>query len=79
MTLFYVYGTRRRTGIAVSRKIQKAVERNRAKRRFREILRREGDGLDICTEQVWLLEPNLINAPLHRIRSDFNEILGKII
>jgi ribonuclease P protein component len=62
-----------RIGIAASRKLGGAVERNRAKRRIREVFRRLAiaPGLDI----VVMPRPALLTAPLANVRQEFQQLV----
>jgi ribonuclease P protein component len=61
-----------RLGIAATRKIGSAVQRNRAKRRVRELYRQHKivGGIDV----VVIPRRELINAPTARIEADFRAI-----
>ena len=69
----HVAGPRSRVGIAASRKVGGAVERNLAKRRVREIFRRLGlpAGLDI----VVMPRPTMVRAPLSVSRQEFEALV----
>lgn len=77
MTLFVLAngGTRPRLGVAATRKLGSAVERNRAKRRAREIFRRHKvtAGLDI----VIVPRREMLDAPFSSLESDFDATLGR--
>lgn len=64
-----------RLGIAATRKIGGAVGRNRAKRRVRELFRRNriADSLDI----VVIPRRELITAPFERIETEFRALLNR--
>ena len=62
-----------RLGIVASKKIGGAVERNRAKRRVRDLFRRQSDGgpaLDV----VVIPRPDLIHAPFPMLAQDFRSV-----
>lgn len=71
MTLFVVpnSGTTPRLGVAATRKLGSAVERNRAKRRAREVFRRHKvpAGLDI----VIVPRREMLDAPFSSVEADF--------
>jgi ribonuclease P protein component len=64
-----------RLGIAATRKIGSAVQRNRAKRRVRELFRQHKvvGGIDV----VVIPRRELINAPAARIEADFRSIVKR--
>jgi ribonuclease P protein component len=68
-----VAGPRTRVGIAASRKVGGAVERNLVKRRIREIFRRLElpGGLDI----VVMPRPTMLKAPLTVSREEFDALV----
>lgn len=67
-----------RVGITVSTKIGCAVERNRARRRLRELLRlsqpRMKQGYDI----VLVARRRAVTAPHAKLRSDFDRAIGEL-
>jgi ribonuclease P protein component len=77
MTVFLVAngGQRSRLGIAATRKLGSAVERNRAKRRSRELFRRHkiADGLDI----VIVPRRDLLDAPFASLEADYLAALAR--
>lgn len=77
MTVFFYRNTlgQPRLGIAATRKIGPAVGRNRAKRRVRELFRRNkiAEGVDI----VVIPRRELIDAPFERIEADYRAILKR--
>lgn len=78
MTLFYAESQEKTIGIAVSKRVKNAVARNRAKRRFREVLRHNIQ-LAPWAEQVWLLEPEVAVIPFIEIKEDFARACNKIL
>jgi ribonuclease P protein component len=77
MTVFFLPNSlgRARLGIAATRKIGSAVIRNRAKRRVRDVFRREplSEAFDI----VVIPRRELVDAPLVRLESEFRGILNR--
>ena len=74
---------RDRLGIVASRKVGGAVERNRAKRRLREVFRRTGSAgngtaagapLDV----VVIARPDIVNAPFPVLTADFHAALRRL-
>ena len=69
-----------RLGIIASKRVGGAVQRNRAKRRVRELFRREvlqtpdSAGLDL----VVIVRPDLPRAPFDMLTSDFQSALKKV-
>ena len=77
MTLFVLPngGTAPRFGVAVTRKLGSAVERNRAKRLAREMFRRHkiAAGLDI----VVVPRREMLDAPFPILEADYHAVLGR--
>jgi len=77
MTLFVVAngGTATRLGVAATRKLGSAVERNRAKRLAREVFRRNkiGEGLDI----VIVPRREMLDASLASLETDYTSALER--
>jgi len=77
MTVFIVPngGTQARCGVAATRKLGSAVERNRAKRRSRELFRRHklAAGLDI----IIVPRRDLLDAPFASLEADYLAALGR--
>ena len=77
MTLFVmVNGTEApRLGVAATRKLGSAVERNRAKRRARELFRRRRNigGLDI----VIVPRREMLDAPFESLEAEYRDLLGR--
>ncbi|MGQ9560950.1 MAG: ribonuclease P protein component [Candidatus Oleimicrobiaceae bacterium] len=67
LTVFWRPASRRAVGIAVSSKVRTAVQKNRARRRFREVLRQHLDQIPEEMEIVWLLQPGVVNVPFPRL------------
>jgi ribonuclease P protein component len=64
-----------RLGVAATRKLGSAVERNRAKRRARELFRRrrEVGGLDI----VIVPRREMLDAPFATLEAEYAALLGR--
>lgn len=77
MTLFVLPNSldRSRLGVSATRKIGGAVERNRAKRRMREMFRTSAlpSGMDL----VVVVRRDLIDAPWDDLLNDFRALLGR--
>jgi ribonuclease P protein component len=77
MTLFVMLNgtTTPRFGVAATRKLGSAVERNRAKRRARELFRRRKNigGLDI----VIVPRREMLDAPFATIEADYTALLDR--
>jgi len=77
MTVFVLDngGVAPRFGVAATRKLGSAVERNRAKRRAREIFRRHkmAAGLDI----VIVPRREMLDAPFSSLEADYHAVLDQ--
>ena len=64
-----------RLGIAATKKLGGAVERNRAKRLIREVFRRNkiADGFDV----VVIPKRELLDASLSTLEADYRRLLGR--
>lgn len=70
---------RDRLGIIASKRVGGAVERNRAKRRLRELFRRTmAAGLGASFDVVAIAKPDLVNAPFPAVTTDFQAVWRKI-
>jgi ribonuclease P protein component len=66
-----------RIGFTVSRKVGTAVERNRVRRRLREIVKRS-DGLRPGYDYVLVGRRTALNRPFDRMIEDFKTALGRL-
>ncbi len=77
MTLFVMVNgaATPRLGVAATRKLGSAVDRNRAKRRARELFRRRKDigGLDI----VIVPRREMLDAPFASLEAEYTALLGR--
>lgn len=70
-----------RLGIVASKRVGGAVVRNRAKRRLREIFRRDqpsGAGTSRSLDVVAIARRELVDAPFAAAEADFIAALGKL-
>src|SRR5205085_11389032 len=66
-----------RVGFTVSRKVGTAVERNRVRRRLREIVRRSG-GLSAGHDYVLVGRRAALSLPFDRMANDFEGALRRV-
>jgi len=64
-----------RVGLAAARSLGTHVQRNRAKRRLREILRRQKERLPRGVDMVFIARPALLELPFEVVR---REVLGAL-
>jgi ribonuclease P protein component len=68
-----------RVGFTVSKKVGNSVERNRVRRRLREMVRRSaGDGLRPGHDYVLIGRRAALNLPFDRLVEDFGRALGRV-
>ncbi|HXK59133.1 MAG TPA: ribonuclease P protein component [Acidobacteriota bacterium] len=67
-----------RLGITVSRKIGKAVVRNRIKRRLREIFRNNKPQSEATFDLVLNVRKSAARAAFEKLRTDFRDALGRL-
>jgi ribonuclease P protein component len=68
-----------RVGFTVSRKVGTAVERNRVRRRLKEMVRRAGaTGLPAGHDYVLIGRRAALSLPFERITEDFNRALRRL-
>ncbi|MBN2199788.1 MAG: ribonuclease P protein component [Candidatus Aminicenantes bacterium] len=60
-----------RLGVVASRKVGRAVKRNRAKRRIRDLFRRNKTCLPFAADVVVVARPETAEAPLAALREEF--------
>lgn len=77
MTLFVIAneGTAPRLGVAATRKLGSAVERNRAKRLARELFRRRK--LPVALDIVIVPRRDMLDAPFASLESDYHSTLER--
>lgn len=63
-----------RTGVVASKKIGKAVVRNKAKRRMRALLHQ----YDICADLVIVAKKGIVAADFTQLSKDFSDACTKI-
>jgi ribonuclease P protein component len=68
-----------RVGFTVSKKVGNAVERNRVRRRLREIVRlSNADGLACGHDYVLVGRRAALSLPFERIAEDFQRAMGRL-
>ena len=67
-----------RVGFTVSRKVGTAVERNRVRRRLRELVRGAATGLSVGHDYVLVGRRAALSLPFERITEDFNRALRRL-
>lgn len=67
-----------RLGITVTRKVGKAVTRNRIKRLVREVFRRERHRLASGLDVVWVAKRQSGGVSLDDVRGDFEQLLERL-
>ena len=68
-----------RVGFTVSKKVGNAVERNRVRRRLREMVRlAPPSGMQPGYDYVLIGRRRALDLPFHRLLEDFNRALGRV-
>lgn len=67
-----------RLGIIASKRVGGATTRNRAKRRLRELFRREIGRGDRCLDIVAIARREIVDAPFALVETDFHAALLKL-
>ncbi len=77
MTLFVLPngGSIPRLGVAATRKMGSAVERNRAKRLARELFRRQK--LAVALDVIIVPRREMLDAPFATLKTDYNDALNR--
>lgn len=78
LTLFFQDHNRLMYGFATSKKLGKAVTRNFAKRRLRELLRRHLDLLPEGVRLVLLARPGMERQRFDKLENEFIHLLKKV-
>ena len=66
-----------RVGFTVTKKTGNAVERNRIRRRLREMIRLSNDGMKAGHDYVLIGRRSALNAPFERIADEFKRALTR--
>ena len=66
-----------RVGFTVTKKTGNAVERNRIRRRLRELVRRSNDTMQAGHDYVLIGRRTALNAPLDRMTDEFTRALKR--
>ncbi|GAB6137142.1 ribonuclease P protein component [Halanaerobaculum tunisiense] len=69
--------TKRRIGYSVSKKVGKAVTRNRVKRLFREVYRHNNSQLITGVDIILIARNPIVDASYHQIEDSFNKLCQK--
>jgi ribonuclease P protein component len=67
-----------RLGVTVTRKVGKAVKRNRIKRLVREAFRREHHGLPAGLDMVWVAKRDAIDTTFEAVVHDMRALAGRL-
>lgn len=67
----------RRIGYSVSKKVGKAVVRNRIKRLLREVYRHNKDRLKLGYDLVFIARNPIVDASYHQIEEQANDLFAK--
>lgn len=75
LTLFWRHAEERAVGITVGRRVRTAVERNRAKRRLREVVRHSALQIPEGVQIVCVAHPDVAVVPFQKLVEEFQEHL----
>lgn len=67
-----------RLGVTVTRKVGKAVKRNRIKRLVREVFRRERHALPAGLDMVWVAKRDAIETTYEGVVQDMRSLAGRL-
>jgi ribonuclease P protein component len=78
LDIAFAGGTNRQVVFAATKRIRKAVERNRIKRLLREAYRLEKENFDEQVRLVLIGHENMLRAPLNDLRGEMRKMAAKI-